>query len=337
MSASSETAVEEMQARSEITHTYSEECADTLEEKLISMKMKYLKSMVTASVMVLCASVPLRADAAMAASAFTDVYTPVPSVAATQSQVVYYRPGNPGQKAAPAFVYIDKEFHAGLLPGGYTVFCLSPGRHGLSAVLDDSPRYGGKRTQPGVRLEAGATQFIRVDEAGGLEPQLVGREVAERELDGSRRQAHVLSRAEAVKSCDYIPTPEIRSYSLSSDVLFGFAKSAYEDIRPEGRKAFTELLQQIGKDRLQVERIDVVGHTDPIGSVPYNDALGLRRAQTVRQMLIDSGIAPGTIRASSEGSRQPVTGGCSGGRDALISCHAPDRRVVIQTTAHGKK
>src|SRR5690606_35441134 len=92
------------------------------------------------------------AHAAVLQSAFGDPYQAIPAVATSQSQVVYYRPGTPGQKAEPAFVYIDKEFHTGLLPGGYTVFCLAPGRHGLSAVLDDAPRYGGKRVQPGVRL-----------------------------------------------------------------------------------------------------------------------------------------------------------------------------------------
>ncbi len=280
--------------------------------------------------------IAVSAHAAVLQSAFGDDYQAVPAVGVTQSQVVYYRLGTPGQKAEPSFVYIDKEFHTGLLPGGYTVFCLAPGRHGLSAVVDDAPRYGGKRVQPGVRLVPGKTQFIRVNEAGSLEPQLVARETAEQELAGARRQVHVLSRA-AVQSCEYVAQPEVQSYTLSGDVLFGFGKSAYGDIREEGRKAFSELLHKLGNDNLQVNQIEVVGHTDPIGSIPYNDALGLRRAQTVRQLLIDSGVTPQHINARSEGSRQLVTHGCSGDRAAQIACHAPDRRVVVEVTASGEK
>lgn len=293
-----------------------------------------LTSVLLASV--LLSLLAVSAQAAVLQSAFGDPYQTIPAVAATQSQVVYYRPGAPGQKAEPAFVYIDKEFHTGLLPGGYTVFCVAPGRHGLSAVLDDSPRYGGKRVQPGVRLEPGKTQYIRVSEAGSLEPQLVGRDVAEQELVGTRRQVHALSRA-AVQSCEYVKQPEVQSFTLSSDVLFGFGKSAYEDIREEGRREFAELLRKLSKDNLQVSQIEVVGHTDPIGSVASNDALGLRRAQTVRQLLIDNGIAPHHIIARSEGSRQMVTGDCYGSRAALIACYAPDRRVVVEVKASGEK
>lgn len=300
----------------------------------LKIKIRKLTSVLLASVML--SLLAMSAHAAVLQSAFGDPYQTIPAVAATQSQVVYYRPGAPGQRGEPAFVYIDKEFHTGLLPGGYTVFCLSPGRHGLSAVLDDSPRYDGKRVQPGVRLEPGKTQFIRVSEAGSLEPQLVGRETAEQELVGTRRQVHALSRA-TVQSCEYVKQPEVQRYTLSSDVLFGFAKSAYEDIREDGRREFAELLRKLGKDNLQVNQISVVGHTDPIGSVPYNDALGLRRAQTVRQLLIDSGISPQHINARSEGSRQMVTSGCTGSRVAQIACHAPDRRVVVEVTASGEK
>ncbi|MGE8289343.1 MAG: OmpA family protein [Stenotrophomonas sp.] len=273
--------------------------------------------------------------AATQASAFADSYSPVPGVSMAQSQVVYYRQGNAGQSDTPAFVYIDKEFHTGLLPGGYTVFCLTPGRHGLSAVLDEAPEYGGKRLQPGVRLAAGRTHFIRVDEAGGLEPQLVDRDVAERELASAtaRRQAHVVSRADAVRSCEYVEKPEVRSYSLSSDVLFGFGKSAYEDIRAEGRAEFNQLERRLSAGSLKVERIAVIGHTDPIGSEAYNDALGLRRAQTVRQMLIDGGMNPERVRAFSEGSRELLSEGCQGSREQVIACHAKDRRVTIEVEA----
>lgn len=278
------------------------------------------------------------ANAAVLQSAFSDPYRPVPAVADTQSQVVYYRAGTPGQKAVPAFVYIDKEFHAGLLPGGYTVFCLVPGRHGLSAVLDDAPRYGGKRVQPGARLVAGRTYFMRVSDVGAMEPQWVDRETAERELAGALRQVHTVSRAVATRSCEYAQQqPEARRYSIHSDVLFGFGKSAFVDIRGNGRRELAELLRKLTDELGSVDLIEVVGHTDPIGSVPYNDALGMQRAQAVRQWLIEGGMAPSRISARSAGSREPVASGCSGSRIALVACHAADRRVVIEVVRPGEQ
>lgn len=283
--------------------------------------------------LIACASLVTTAEAAVLQSAFGDAYQPVPAVSVSQSQVVYYRPGTPGERAAPAFVYVDKEFHVGLLPGGYTVFCVAPGRHGLSSVLGDEPRYAGKTVQPGVRLEPGKTHFIRVSDAGSLEPQLMDREAAERELAGTLRQVHVVSRASAVNACDYVQTPEVRSYSFSSDMLFGFGKYSREDIRDQGLAQMEKLLRQLVTDDLKVARIDVVGHTDAIGTDAYNDELGLRRAQTLRQLLIESGISPQRISARSMGRRQPMSNGCHGARSDVIKCLAPDRRVVIEVAA----
>ncbi len=293
-----------------------------------------LTSAACLAVLMLPATAP-DAGAAVLGTAFDEAYQPVAAVADTQSQVVYYRPGTPGQKGEPAFVYIDKEFHVGLLSGGYTVFCVAPGRHGLSSVLGDSPRYAGKRLQPGVRLEPGKTQFIRVSDAGALEPELVDREAAERELVGKLRQVHVVSRASAVRACDYVPAPAVRSYAFSSDMLFGFGKHARADIRAQGRAQMDELLGRLAADRLQIARIDVIGHTDAIGSDAYNDELGLRRAETVRQLLIERGIAGERINARSMGSRQPLSSDCHGPRAEVIACLAPDRRVVIEVSADG--
>ena len=41
--------------------------------------------------------------------------------------------------------------------------------------------------------------------------------------------------------------------------------------------------------------VDLAGHTDAVGNAQYNDALGLRRADAVRDYLIALGIAPGRM------------------------------------------
>jgi OOP family OmpA-OmpF porin len=274
------------------------------------------------------------AQANVALNAFGNQYQAVPAVSPAQSQVVYYRLGAPGEKAAAANLYVDQEFHTSLLPGGYTVFCLAPGSHSLNAVQRDEPRYAGKHEQQLVRFEGGRTLFLRVSETGGKEPQLVERELAEKELDGSLRQAHVLSRAASVKACEYQEAPRKQSYSLSGDVLFGFGRSDYRDIGDEARQAVRDLVGQLPR---KDSAIEVVGHTDRIGTEAANQVLGLRRAQAVRQLLVENGIAPSQVTARSAGSQEPVTRGCQGGRQALIACYAPDRRVVIHVQAPARR
>ena len=50
----------------------------------------------------------------------------------------------------------------------------------------------------------------------------------------------------------------------------------------------------------------VVGHTDRVGSDPFNDNLARQRADTVRAELIRRGIAPENIVAVGRGSREPI-------------------------------
>lgn len=277
------------------------------------------------------------AEAAISPAAFGEAYRPVQEVSPGQTQMVYYRDGYAGENADPAYVYIDREFHTGLLPGGYTVFCLTPGTHELGATLDDAPRYTGKQGQPSINLMPGRTQFIRVDEDGARAQVAVNREEAERELAGKYRQMHVVSRARSVRACQYEQKPAEQVYTLSSDVLFSYGKSGYGDIRDGGRQAIADLVNQLDRDGARLERVEVVGHTDAIGSMESNDALGLARARTVRQVLIDNGLAGDRITVRTAGSREPVSQGCVGSRDALIACYTPDRRVVIRINGRNQK
>lgn len=262
-------------------------------------------------------------------AAFSEHYRSKVAAISSQSQVVYYLLGVQGEKAPAAHIYVDGEFHTSLLPGGYTTFCLAPGEHGLNAVFNDEPGYAGKHEQPGIELKSGETLFLRADEKFGPSPVLVSREVAEKEMVDTLRQVHVKSRASAIKSCGVEGAPSQKAYTLSGEVLFGFGKASYEDIKPEGRKAVGELVRQLNRDNASVGRIEVVGHTDRIGREATNEVLGLRRAQVIRQMMIDNGLPESSITARSEGGRNPVSTGCKGSKQQLVDCYAVDRRVVV--------
>jgi peptidoglycan-associated lipoprotein len=53
-------------------------------------------------------------------------------------------------------------------------------------------------------------------------------------------------------------------------------------------------------------RLIIAGFTDERGTEEYNRGLGERRAQSVRQALIDSGISPDRIQTVSFGSELPA-------------------------------
>ncbi|MGB4060241.1 MAG: OmpA family protein [Burkholderiaceae bacterium] len=50
----------------------------------------------------------------------------------------------------------------------------------------------------------------------------------------------------------------------------------------------------------------VVGHTDRQGTVEANDALSLRRAQAIADLLVAQGFAPELISARGRGEREPL-------------------------------
>ena len=126
------------------------------------------------------------------------------------------------------------------------------------------------------------------------------------------------------------PAPVV--HTLSADALFAFDRSGVRDILPQGRTEVAELAASLrGDDQV---RITVVGHADRLGNASYNQGLSERRAATVRELLIQDGIPASSITASGRGSSQPVTSCDAGlGRDALIECLRPDRRVEIEVSA----
>lgn len=271
----------------------------------------------------------------VARKVFAGAYVKVPPIGDDQTQVVYYRMEQGVQRKGAAHLYVDREFHSGLLPGGYSAFCLAPGAHTLGAYLDDTPEYKGKRSDLyQATLQGGKTYYLRVREDGNTWPQPVARQEAERELVNTRDQIHAVSRASSVEACRHYAylTDESRfkRYDLSSDVLFASGASARKDISAAGYKAVQGLINELRQDHAQVRHVQVVGHTDPIGEESYNQKLGQARADTLRDMLIAGGIPDSLISSTSAGNREPLVFTCYGDRAQQTACYAPNRRVVVK-------
>ena len=119
-------------------------------------------------------------------------------------------------------------------------------------------------------------------------------------------------------------------FRLSSDTFFDFDKAR---LTPEGQAALDEVASQLAGT--QYDTITIVGHTDRIGTVAYNQKLSERRADAMAQYLIGKGVPAEKISASGLGEKNP-TAQCSGVRGAkLIACLQPDRfaEVTVSGTA----
>lgn len=58
--------------------------------------------------------------------------------------------------------------------------------------------------------------------------------------------------------------------------------------------------------RRPAPEIIVVGHTDRIASLEFNDALSIKRAEAMRQVLVDTGIPSESIITAGRGEREPL-------------------------------
>jgi outer membrane protein OmpA-like peptidoglycan-associated protein len=116
---------------------------------------------------------------------------------------------------------------------------------------------------------------------------------------------------------------------LSADSLFAFDS---DTLTEAGRSGVDGILRQV-RSASEVQRIQVVGYTDRIGSESYNKALSERRAAAVRDYLVAAGVAGDRIQAEGRGESEPRVECADRRRDALIACLAPNRRVEISGVA----
>jgi outer membrane protein OmpA-like peptidoglycan-associated protein len=77
-----------------------------------------------------------------------------------------------------------------------------------------------------------------------------------------------------------------------------------DDFTPESKLEIPKILTEIAGH--PSPEIVVVGHTDRVGSLPYNDALSLRRAERVRVQLEKIGVPNEQIRVAGRGEREPL-------------------------------
>jgi OOP family OmpA-OmpF porin len=119
--------------------------------------------------------------------------------------------------------------------------------------------------------------------------------------------------------------PKFKTVTLEAEKLFGFDKFK---LNGDALGEIDEVIKTL-KEHPEFDIVVVTGHTDRIGSEQYNQKLSEKRAQVVKQYIVDQGIDASRIRAVGKGELQPLVE-CKGIRGkALVECLAPNRRVVI--------
>ncbi|MGA7801692.1 MAG: OmpA family protein [Gammaproteobacteria bacterium] len=141
-------------------------------------------------------------------------------------------------------------------------------------------------------------------------------------------EPHLVSVAEPETAPEAAMEPVMRKISLSADAYFGFDKA---ELKPQGKQKLDEIATALRNSH--TPSVGIVGHADRIGSAEYNQQLSMRRAQAVKDYLVQQGVPADTIQVSAVGSTQPAVT-CEGKRgQTLIECLSPNRRTDVEFSA----
>ena len=143
--------------------------------------------------------------------------------------------------------------------------------------------------------ESGVTGHARVRNEFGAANLAMARAATQVKADGPPGAVNAISEADVTRlfgaALAALP-PEPRHFTL----YFEFESDALTD---ESSRKVPEILAAV--KRLAVPEVVVIGHTDTLGDADANIALGLKRATSVRSVLVDAGIAPALIEVGSHG------------------------------------
>ncbi len=91
------------------------------------------------------------------------------------------------------------------------------------------------------------------------------------------------------------------------------------------RPSFTGVLESVALVLKEFDKtvIQIDGHTDSTGAEGYNQLLSERRAGSVRDFLLNQGVAPARTRATGYGPRQPIAS------NATAAGREQNRRVEL--------
>ena len=124
------------------------------------------------------------------------------------------------------------------------------------------------------------------------------------------------------------PMPVYEKHTVSATALFDFDKAV---LKPAGKEAIHGIDEEIKSSKAKVIDINVVGHTDSVGTEEYNQQLSVRRANAVKDYMVSEGIDPGIIDVKGMGEAEPVAS------NDTAEGRAKNRRVEISVAVEQAK
>lgn len=98
--------------------------------------------------------------------------------------------------------------------------------------------------------------------------------------------------------------------------------TATDNLVPESAARLTQIKAELALR--PAPEVIVIGHGDRVDSAQFNDALSLKRAESVKLLLIEAGVQADAIKVSGRGEREPAV------RTADGQAELRNRRVEIR-------
>lgn len=144
----------------------------------------------------------------------------------------------------------------------------------------------------------GRPSAVVVSRASG--DQEISRPYEAVELVGGREQRTELAQAEVEKRYGTVLGAQpARPFTYTLYFTTGTA-----ELTAQSRQSLNDVRQKI--KGFPAAQVTVIGHTDRVGSVESNDALSLKRAAAIRELLVQIGIPRNAIEIVGRGEREPI-------------------------------
>lgn len=231
-------------------------------------------------------------------------------------------------------IFVNSEYLASLLPGGYkTVYLCKGDNKLLGKHTDVRSKYRPKEYKGQIyNIKDNKVNYFLVEKSEDGSPTF--KSVPEESInkENLNEQTHTLSRVDRNKSCGKQPQV-LKKITLEAGALFKFDKHDRKNMLEKGKKEIINVANTIKDEKAKIDRIDVIGYTDPDGTAEYNNKLSKRRASSVRRLLVENGIPTNIITSEGRGETDLIIANCyskhSTNTKARNLCNQPNRRVEI--------
>jgi outer membrane protein OmpA-like peptidoglycan-associated protein len=198
-------------------------------------------------------------------------------------------------------------------------------RHGLlvtAALAASGLLLGACATEDYVNEQVGAVKS-QVDTLNAKVDQSAGQIQA---LNGAVQDANRSAQEASARVESHHAAQGFAHQVISSDSSTNFATARW-DLTAEDQASLTDFARKMASANQDVF-LEIEGHGDSRGSSRYNQALGLRRAETTRSFLASQGVPLHRMSVISYGEAKPI------GSNQTAEGQGQNRRVTINVVGN---